>query len=97
MDLITNLEIHVTTLFDDRKKIKIAKRKFLREQKEVIQNCISDGYQLKEITQVLTIELLKTKIVKSYTLTNKKGAQVIRKTEYKIKEIKEYLEINDKK
>lgn len=78
--------------FDDLKRIKIAKKRYLDNKKDDILQAAKDGYTYPMIAQATTAELLETDVPKSFTRTTKEGKEIVVETKITFAEIKEICE-----
>ncbi len=85
---LQKLEEYAEATLPDVQKVRIAKIKFLKNNKEEIIQASEAGYGFAMIAEVATMELLKTNVPKYYPFTAKEGELIQRETKFSATEIK---------
>lgn len=88
-NFLEKVERYVNDNFSEVERVRILKAKFLKQNKEDIQQAIKDGYPLKAILEVGTMEFLKTGVPSKVSFRTKEGKKVIVDVKITYKDIEE--------
>lgn len=80
----------------ENKRIAIAKKAYLLQNENDIKLAVKMGYTYPMIAEAATFKLLETDIPKSCTMQTKEGEEKTLETKFKVGEIKQFCEPEDK-
>lgn len=92
MSFLDKLSLYTADSMKDRQKIRIAKDRFLKKNKEDLIDAIKYGYKLRDIVEVANEELLGAELPEKYTISSKEGKDIIKNTKFSGAEIKKFIE-----
>jgi len=92
LTFMERLEENAKGAMSEYKRVSIAKKRYLMKNKDTIVESFELGYPPKMIAEVATVELLKTNVLKSYTINTKDGKDIVKETMFMAKEIKDFCQ-----